>query len=245
MSAGRVTIFDRCVPPSPPPGDAIYFAPPGAPFSLGKKVSNPAPTSWDDEHPAVQHVHLEQLVIHEARPIHPASGDLVLMGHYDDALILERKTGSARALAVAFALDATDFPMHGAFPIFLHNAVWAYARAEAAGHDGTARVGDLIVWKTESGAEKNNGDRPRRKNRKSWRCVRGRRRSRPAVPGFYKIDDGGDTHLVAAGLLSPEESDLAVADGAAVPEWTNETKTKRAALPWTWLVIAAMALSRR
>jgi len=125
-----VYIFDRYAPPSPPPGPALLFLPPDAPWlspSL-QVVDSPTVSGWDKGHEVLQFVSLDDLRVDRAVRITPlidpdddALAD-ILVGNTQLPLVVAFENPE-KTLRFAFALEDSNFPLQPGFPIFLSNAL--------------------------------------------------------------------------------------------------------------------------
>jgi len=128
--AADVYVFDRFVPPTPPPGPTLLFRPPDTPWlspALGI-VDSPAVEGWDTSHEVLQFVSLEDLRIDRAARITPlidtTGAELadILIGSQQLPLVVAFENPE-KTLRVAFALEDSNFPLQPGFPIFLSNAL--------------------------------------------------------------------------------------------------------------------------
>ncbi|MGD8330198.1 MAG: VWA domain-containing protein [Acidobacteriota bacterium] len=128
--AADVYIFDRYAPPTPPPGPALLFLPPDAPWlspSL-QVLDSPAVNGWDKEHEVLQFVSLDDLRVDRAVRISPLiapdSEDLaqVLIGDRQTPLLVAFENPE-KTLRFAFSLEDSNFALQPGFPIFLSNAL--------------------------------------------------------------------------------------------------------------------------
>ncbi|NLH50745.1 MAG: VWA domain-containing protein [Myxococcales bacterium] len=237
-----VVVFDKFAPAQPPAGSAIYFAPPpGGPFVVKANKKNPATTGWADGNPLLQHVTMSELHIEEARVLQPQDKDIVLMGHYDGALMLLRENGGRYLLGVAFDLVKSDFPIQPAFPIFLHNAVQLFSRKPEGEIRTGNRLGEKVELAVTPGRQQVIVQDPL--DQKISVPVRsGRALFRPTVPGFYTYADADALRVLAVSLTDPEESDLHPTPGAALPTFPRSLEGETREIFWPWLVLAALVL---
>lgn len=243
MSVGAdVVVLDGFSPPQLPACSAIYFAPPGNPFVVGAKKDKPATTSWADGHPLLRHVTMDQLHIESARVLKPQAKDVVLMGHYDDALMLLREVEGRFFLGIAFNLTATDFPLQSAFPIFMHNVVYVFSRKPEGVIATGYQIGDKVELAVTPGRERVVVQTPL--DKKEAAPVRaGQAVYRPLTPGFYRYADADAVRVFAASLTDANESDLAVTAAAAAPTFAKIPDAVTAEIWWTWLILAAILLA--
>ncbi|MDP8223287.1 MAG: VWA domain-containing protein [Candidatus Lernaella stagnicola] len=243
MSVGAdVVVFDRFAPKQLPACSAVYFGPAGGPFASAGKKEDPAMTSWADGHPVLRHVTMDKLTIEETQVFQPQAKDVVLMGHYDNALMLLRESEGRFLLGVGFDLAATDFPLQSAFPIFMHNVVHVFSRRPEGEIRTSYQIGERVELAVTAGREQVVVKTPL--DKKEVAPVRaGQAVYRPATPGFYQYADAGALRVFAVSLTEPAESDLTVGEVVAMPEVKRQTKAVTAEIWWPWLVLAALLLA--
>jgi len=237
-----VAIFDNFTPPTLPACNAVYFHPgQGGPFTIKEEKAKPETTGWADGHPLLRHVRLDTLSIDSARILVPGPADVVLMGHFENALMLLRPVGGRFLLGVGFDLAKTDLPLYSAFPIFLHNIVHVFSHQETEDPITDYRLGELVeIHLSAPKTEVVLVDPLRRQINVP---VRGALALfRPTVPGFYVYADAGISRAFAANLLDEDESNLTVAPTEAPPVLAGKTANKAAEGPRPWLILAALAL---
>lgn len=125
-----VYIFDRYAPPTPPPGPALLFMPPDAPWLSPtlQIVDAPEVDGWDKTHEVLQFVSLADLRVDRAARITPlvdADGGMmadVLVGSAQLPLVVAFENPE-KTLRFAFALEDSNFALQPSFPIFLSNAL--------------------------------------------------------------------------------------------------------------------------
>ncbi len=242
-SAADVVIFDRFTPPQEPVCSAMYFHPsPGGPFAVMNTKKKPAMTGWAEGHPLLRHVVMDTLQIDEARILKPAKDDVVLMGHFDGALMLLRPRGDTFLLGVGFDLAKTDLPLQSAFPIFIHNVVHIFSRKPEGEIDTGHRIGDRVDLTVTEGRERVVLVDPL-ENKIPVAVRGGRALYRPEMPGFYSYADAGALRVFAASLLDDKESDLTVTQAGALPAFDNEDGRGGIERIAPWLILAALLLA--
>ncbi|MHA1568863.1 MAG: vWA domain-containing protein [Alphaproteobacteria bacterium] len=237
-----VAIFDMFTPPTVPICSAVYFHPGSAgPFQIVESKKKPAMTGWADGHPLLRHVSMDTLNIESARILAPQDGDVVLMGHFENALMLLRPRGEGYLLGVGFNLAKTDLPLQTAFPIFMHNVVHLFSQRPTEEEVTSYRLGEQVELYVTPGRPQVVLQDPL--DKKIGVTVRaGLGLFRPTVPGFYTYADAEALRIFAASLLDEEESNLAVTDTGNLPVYEQETQEEAPDIPRPWLVLAALLL---
>ena len=136
-----VFIFDRFAPPEPPGGPALLFLPSDVDWLTRTLavVEDPEVPGWNQAHPVLRFVALEDLRIDRAARIAmPTDGESraqssvgearreplaeVVVGDASLPLVLVSEQPE-RIVRVSFALEDSNFPLHPGFPIFLSNTL--------------------------------------------------------------------------------------------------------------------------
>jgi len=246
MAAGAdVVVFDRFAPPQPPACSAVYFGVRGAPFVSSGVEDHPAPTGWADGPPLLRHVAMDSMLIEKAYILKPRQDDVVLMGHFEGALILLRVEENRFLLGVGFALEDTDFPLQMAFPIFMHNVIHIFANQPEGDIRSGYRLGERVELPVTAGRDRVVVKVPSgEKDKKITLPVRdGRAVFRPKAPGFYMYEDGEALKVFAVSLTDAEESNLAVTPGGALPAFEARPENVAADIWWPYFILAAMILA--
>jgi hypothetical protein len=218
-----VRVFDRCAPEGPWRGPSIHVAPPGpgSPVLPGAEAAAPAITGWAADHPLLAGLDLSRLRVSRARPFASVPGQTPLVDSAEGPLAVAGESGGGRFVALAFALEDSNFPLLAAFPIFVRNCVDELARPRVL---PPARVGDWVapfegafeVWR--GGARE-----------AAWGAWRA---DRPGVLVFRQRDAALP---MAVNLFRPEESGLdAPPPGRELPAIPPEP-------PPPWMLLAGLA----
>ncbi len=240
--ASDVVVFDHFVPPQLPACSGVFFAPQGGPFVSKGVKEKPAMTSWADGHPLLRHITMDQLTVEEALVFQPQTKDVVLMGHFENALMLLREVDGRFLLGVGFDLTKTDFPLQSAFPIFMHNVVHVFSRKPEGKIRTSYQIGERVELAVTAGRERVVVQTPL--DKKEAAPVRaGQAVYRPATPGFYKYADADAVRVFAVSLTDAGESDLKTAPAVALPVFDKNPDTVTAEIWWPWLVLAALLLA--
>ena len=125
-------VFDRFVPAEPPVRPALIVGAQNAAWlqpSAGF-VARPRFETWMEDHPVMQHVSLYDVSIERASRINTGNLDVLAASAGNVPLIVASE--HPRWIQLTFDLQASDFPYHPAFPIFLDNAIAWFARERLA-----------------------------------------------------------------------------------------------------------------
>ncbi len=241
-AAADVAFFDNFTPKTLPACNAVYFHPDaGGPFTIKEEKKKPEMTGWADGHPLLRHVKLDTLSIESSRVLVPGPADVVLMGCFENALMLLRPAGGRFLLGVGFDLTKTDLPLYSAFPIFLHNIVHVFSHQDTEDPMTNYRLGELVELHLSADKPAVIVVDPLRKQL-NVAARGGLALFRPTTPGFYAYADAGTTRVFSANLLDEDESNLTVAKTSPAPAFPAESKNKTPEGPRPWLILAALSL---
>jgi hypothetical protein len=125
-------VFDRFAPQQPPTRPALIVGTPDVPW-LRKSagfVGQPRFESWDETHPVMRHVSLFDVSIESAAKID--STNLIALASSGSGTPLIVASEQPRFVQLTFNLEASDFPYHTGFPIFIDNAIAWFGREKLA-----------------------------------------------------------------------------------------------------------------
>jgi hypothetical protein len=125
-------VFDRFAPPQVPIRPALIVGAQDVPW-LHKPngfVGHPRFESWDETHPVMRHVSLYDVSIESAGKIDAANLIALASSGAGTPLILASE--HPRWVQLTFSLEASDFPYHSGFPIFVDNAIAWFGRERLA-----------------------------------------------------------------------------------------------------------------
>ena len=113
-------VFDGYAPVDAPPKPALVFGPHSAPWlrHVNGTVVRPAFESSMQDHPVMRQISLHDVAVESAARI-DASNITVLAASGSTPLIVSSE--SPRWVMLTFELQASDFPYHAAFPLFIDN----------------------------------------------------------------------------------------------------------------------------
>lgn len=226
-----VYVFDRFAPPTPPAKPALIVgAPPAAwlPPARGV-VRRPEGVTWDRSHPVTRFLALDDIAIVRASKLE--AGELaVLAGSRETPLILASPAG--RWVLLTFALEASDFPLHPGFPIFIENVLAWFAGEPLA---LPRRAGDVAF--PLPNAEVRTGDGSIVPSHQEL----GTTVARISAPGLYSATRGDASVRVALQVADGSLSDInrTMFEGASPGRLD---KAPVAYEPWFLMLLAAVVL---
>jgi hypothetical protein len=191
-------IFDNYAPASPPSRPSLILGVTGAPWLRGATgtVQAPSFTTWAEDHPLMQHVSLHDVSVQQAAEINPAGLTVVAASGRTPLIVASDKP---KWILLTFNLQASDFPFHSSFPIFMEN-VLAWLSREPAALYRTTGVVDIPV----AGAEIQSIDGHPAPSRQYL----GHTVFEAAEPGLYVAAKGDSRQYVAVNLTSRQYSDI-------------------------------------
>jgi hypothetical protein len=124
-------IFDRFAPPSPPGRPALIIGVPAAPWLAAARgeVVKPEIATWSDNHPVMQYVSVHDLTIERAARIDPGDLTVVAAAKQTPLIVASEKP---KWVMLTFDLEASDFPFHVGFPVFIENVLVWFSREQLA-----------------------------------------------------------------------------------------------------------------
>jgi len=125
-------VFDRFAPAQAPIRPALIVGAPDAPWlhKASGFIGHPRFESWDETHPVMQHVSLYDISIESAAKIE--TGNLTALATSGSGTPLILASDHPRWIQLAFNLEASDFPYHAGFPIFVDNSIAWFGRERLA-----------------------------------------------------------------------------------------------------------------
>jgi len=125
-------VFDRFAPAQAPIRPALIIGAQDVPWlhKASGFVGHPRFESWEETHPVMRHVSLYDVSIESAAKIDPAN--LISLASSGSGTPLILASEHPRWIQLAFSLEASDFPYHAGFPIFLDNAIAWFGRERLA-----------------------------------------------------------------------------------------------------------------
>lgn len=134
-------IFDRFAPPTPPLRPALIIGAPTAAWlrpAIGE-VRKPEITTWSEDHPVMQFVSVHDVSIERAARIDAANLTVIAASNQTPLIVASEKP---KWVMLTFDLDASDFPFHVGFPVFVENVLAWFNREQLAlrGSPGNVEV---------------------------------------------------------------------------------------------------------
>jgi hypothetical protein len=128
--ADTIYVFHRQVPPKLPAGKVLVIDPESGSdaWQLGERLDNPVITNQESGSPLLAHVHLENVLLPEARQLTPANGHVPLVSALSgDPLYFSLEQPGRKLLVLTVNLDEGDLTFRTAFPILITNALAWFA----------------------------------------------------------------------------------------------------------------------
>jgi Aerotolerance regulator N-terminal len=125
-------VFDRFVPQEAPSRPALVIGAQRAPWLRDPTgfVAHPRFETWMENHPVMQHVSLYDVSVENAARMDTANLSVLAASAAGTPMIVASE--SPRWIQLTFDLQASDFPYHAGFPIFLDNAIAWFGRERLA-----------------------------------------------------------------------------------------------------------------
>jgi len=125
-------VFDRFAPQEAPSRPALVVGAQKAPWLREPTgyVGHPRFETWMENHPVMQHVSLYDVTVENAARLDTANLSVLAASGSGTPLIVASET--PRWIQLTFDLQASDFPYHAGFPIFLDNAIAWFGRERLA-----------------------------------------------------------------------------------------------------------------
>ncbi len=224
-------IFDRFAPPTAPSRPALIIGTPAAPWlraSTGQ-VQKPEITTWSEDHPIMQFVPVHDLSIERASQIDAANLTVIAASKQTPLIVASEKP---RWVMLTFDLDASDFPFHVGFPVFIENVLSWFNREQVA-----LRHSPGIVAVPLAGGQVRTMDGKTVPSQQQL----GKTVFQTMDPGLYEITQGDSRLHVAVNLANPKLSNV----NASVFQDINAAAGPRYWLRrelWFYMLLAALIL---
>jgi hypothetical protein len=229
-------IFDRTAPTSRPSAPALFIRPGAAswlPAPTGTELENLALSGTEREHPLMDHVALDDVVVERAALVE-RGGYRVVAGSDEEPLILASET-PVRSAVLTFALEDSNLPFQSSFPVLLSNAVsWLSGTEVLASSLSTIAVPIQrgVVTDIEGQGV-------------PARAAGARTSFSPEAPGLYSVTGSEGAVVVRANLLSPRitaVNDSGLLSSESGTELTSSKSSGGEEELWIGLAIFALAL---
>jgi hypothetical protein len=125
-------VFDRFAPGEAPPRPALVIGAQRVPWLRGStgSIARPSFDSWVADHPIMRQVSLHDVTIGSAARIDGSNLAVLATAAGNAPLIVASER--PRWIMLAFDLEASDFPYHSGFPLFIDNALAWFDRERLA-----------------------------------------------------------------------------------------------------------------
>jgi hypothetical protein len=245
-----LVVLDRVTPRKLPRGNYLVFGPP--PEASGAKavgeLKNRAIADWQDKHPVLNFVNLENLFAAKAWKL-DVPRDAVVLAQFEDspALAMVRRGGGIWLLA-GFDVLQSNWPFDAGFVMFCYNAI-SFVASESGDADRHAlKAGQPLTVQAKPGQTRAVLTGPGGLKEDLAASPSGLLRwARTLRAGVYRLAiEGGPETAVAVNLMDERESDIAPADELAC---TGQVVKAQEAPPapanrelWPLLVALALAI---
>jgi len=228
-------IFDNFAPEAQPSKPALILGVPNVrwlPRSSGN-VESPSFTTWIENHPVMQYLSLHDVSITRASNI-DASNIMALAASGQSPLIVASPPGATggRWILLTFEIQASDFPVHESFPLFIDNVLAWFGRERLALRRTTGIVEVPLTNAQITGPDgKPVASRP----------YLDRTIFDAPEPGLYTAVKDGIRQHIAVNLISRQYSNV----NHPSLNWQSESKPAPLFLkhePWFYLLFLAVVL---
>ena len=190
-------VFDRFAPSDMPVAPALLFRPQATswlPTPTGAEMTELSLAGIRSDHPLLQHVSLEDVVVESAASVSPGEHE-VIAGTSEQPILLASES-PLRWAELTFDLGDSNFPLQAGFPIFLANAVtWLTSTDVVATPLGTITVPAAAAAVTDMRGE----DVP-------TRSIGALTAFTPEAPGLFSVRTNDSELVISANLLNPNVS---------------------------------------
>jgi hypothetical protein len=241
-------IFEHFVPDTPPAAPAFYIAPDGQgaarPLEVLGTIDRPFFDKLDRDHPIMHFIALRDVNVASALHLREQAGDRVIGGDARGPLLIAGEREGRRFVALGFDVRDSDLPLREAWPLLVINVI-DWFTDDAAEHEGTASVGDMLAVPAPPGVQTATLHMPDGTSR-ALVASDGRFAFTTTRTGLYRVGWEGGERWVAVNLDAATRRDLtpqarlAVASGVAGPPEIRATGFARP--PWALLLALALLL---
>lgn len=129
-----ITILDGVIPPTLPPGNLLFLAPPRSTafFSVTGEIEFPAVRPIPGDEPLLRNVSLSDVSVLKAMRLSPGTWAHTVIDSDGTPLLVVGERQGRRIAVLAFDLHQSDLPLHVAFPLLLSNLVGYLAPGSGA-----------------------------------------------------------------------------------------------------------------
>ncbi|MBN2291737.1 MAG: BatA and WFA domain-containing protein [Pirellulales bacterium] len=262
-----LVIFDRCAPKEMPQANTYFIGaiPPGEAWKAAEKVDVPNIIDVDPAHPIMQWIVMDDVLLHEGRPLIPPAGATTLIDtHAGPMLVIAPREGFEDVVQGFMLIEnagegdeagiyaRTNWPIRPSFPVFVFNLLDYLGGGQRATAAGGVQPGQAVVIDAPASAAKASGKKI------SVRTPSGKtislKESRPGRFNFTDTDeqgiyealyDGKSFLRFAVNLFDSTESHIvprkAFEAGPTAVEGQSGWKESRKEF-WRWLVLAGLVI---
>jgi len=196
-------------------------------------VEKPAFTTWVEDHPVMKYLSLHDVSIAKASTIDPSRVTVLAASGETPLIVASPMSGAgARWIMLTFSLQASDFPVHESFPLFVDNALAWFGRERLALRRTTGIVEVPIINAQITGPDG---------KAVTSRGYLDRTVFEARDPGLYVATKDGLRQYIAVNLMNRQYSDI----NHAALNWGNEIKPTARFLKhelWFYLLFLAVML---
>ena len=214
-----LVVLDRVTPKKLPRGNYLVFGPP--PEASGAKAAgeleNRAIADWQDKHPVLNFVNLENLFAARAWKLDVPRDALVLAQFEDSPALVMTRRGGGLWLLAAFDVLQSNWPFDAGFVMFCYNAIHFVANESGDVDRHALKAGQPITVQAKPGQKRAALAGPGGLKEDLVAGPSGLLRwARTLRAGVYRLAiEGGPETCVAVNLMDERESDIAPADELA------------------------------
>ena len=214
-----LVVLDRVTPKKLPRGNYLVFGPP--PEASGAKavgeLKNRAIADWQDKHPVLNFVNLENLFAARAWKLDVPRDALVLAQFEDSPALVMTRRGGGLWLLAAFDVLQSNWPFDAGFVMFCYNAIHFVASESGDVDRHALKAGQPITVQAKPGQKRAALAGPGGLKEDLVAGPSGLLRwARTLRAGVYRLAiEGGPETCVAVNLMDERESDIAPADELA------------------------------
>jgi len=244
-----VVIFDKNVPERLPTGNFMFIdaLPPLEGIRATGSQTNHEMTWWDEAHPILRRVSLDNVFIGESTVLDlPREAQVLVEGPRGPLLAHYSREGS-QYLILAFAIEKSDWWSHETFPSFIANAIQYLGGAGATGEAEPLRPGDALRITLPAGAASAVVAAPGGARTTVEPDLGGVARfATTSRAGIYTVEAGGEVvQRFAVNLEDAEESDVRPRPAEKIGGVkVTQGALIQSAMPeiWRWFAGAALLL---
>ncbi len=120
-----VYVFDRAAPTAPPRRPSLVFGVSATGWlpPIAGSDDEIQLTSWDDQHPVMRFIPVDDLRIDRAAIVVPGAWNVIAASGDTPLILASPPETDLRVIALTFDLDDSDFPFHLGFPILVENTL--------------------------------------------------------------------------------------------------------------------------